>query len=69
MKCAICGAKLHGVSNKGSKTQKRPTRIFAGVLCHRCVRELVTIKTRIKNNTIKEEDVDPRFIPYLKQMK
>jgi large subunit ribosomal protein L34e len=43
--CANCGAVLHGVASerpykmgKMSKTEKRPERPFAGMLCSKCSR-------------------------------
>lgn len=47
-KCAICGKPLHGVneSNKLSKTEKRPERTYGGVLCHRCLENLVKQSVR-----------------------
>ncbi len=43
--CADCGAVLHGVASKRpylmaklSKTEKRPDRPFAGMLCSKCMR-------------------------------
>ena len=45
-KCSVCGKTLHGVAtgrkvelSKLSKTEKRPNRPFAGVLCSSCMRE------------------------------
>jgi large subunit ribosomal protein L34e len=52
--CANCGAVLHGVASqrpykmsKLSKTEKRPDRPYAGMLCSRCMR--VRIKASIKS--------------------
>ena len=53
--CAMCKLELHGVASdrpykmsKLSKTEKRPDRPFAGMLCSKCMR------LRIKS-TITEE--------------
>lgn len=50
--CANCGIVLSGVAtarpyklNKLSKTQKRPDRPYAGMLCSSCMRK--TIKSKI----------------------
>jgi large subunit ribosomal protein L34e len=46
-KCAQCGKDLHGVPRKStlkqtaSKSERRPSRPYAGVLCSRCSRELI----------------------------
>ncbi|MEM4637982.1 MAG: 50S ribosomal protein L34e [Candidatus Woesearchaeota archaeon] len=52
--CAVCKKVLPGVAserpyklNKLSKTQKRPERPYAGVLCSACMRK--TIKSNIVN--------------------
>ncbi len=46
--CANCGKQLGGVPSlrigkmkKLSKTQKRPQRIFGGVLCPKCVKDKI----------------------------
>jgi len=51
--CAKCGVQLHGVaSERGfimrslSKTEKRPSRPYGGVLCGKCMRELQKAKAR-----------------------
>jgi large subunit ribosomal protein L34e len=51
--CSDCGAVLSGVENnrpsklqKLSKTQKRPSRPFGGVLCTKCTRKLMINKAR-----------------------
>jgi len=43
--CAVCKQELHGVASlrpykmsKLSKTEKRPDRPFAGMLCSKCMR-------------------------------
>ena len=47
MKCMRCGTTLGGVPIKEidrrrlPKTMKRPERMFAGVLCARCLREVL----------------------------
>lgn len=56
--CALCGNALAGVPKqdevkKLSKTERRPSAIFAGVLCNRCrntvLEEAIKIKENIKN--------------------
>lgn len=47
MKCARCGDILNGVPLKDAdrrklpKVMKRPERMFGGVLCSRCLREVL----------------------------
>ena len=47
MRCARCGAPLAGVPlsederRRLPKTKKRPERMFGGVLCPRCLREVL----------------------------
>ncbi len=59
--CALCEAELHGVPHgkrvaevsKLSKTEKRPSGIFGGVLCGNCrteiIEETAKVKTGVKN--------------------
>jgi large subunit ribosomal protein L34e len=51
--CGKCGSRLHGVASAKahimrqlSKTEKRPSRPYGGVLCSRCMRELQKEKAR-----------------------
>jgi len=51
--CALCGARLHGMpkqrpsdAGKLAKTEKRPERVFAGVLCGKCVARVLKEKAR-----------------------
>ncbi|HDN83335.1 MAG TPA: 50S ribosomal protein L34e [Candidatus Altiarchaeales archaeon] len=53
--CGRCGRLLSGVPNdipskvrKLSKTEKRPSRAYAGVLCSNCVEELLRYQTRFE---------------------
>jgi large subunit ribosomal protein L34e len=70
--CALCGAKLHGVprdkKNK-SKTEKRPERVFGGVLCGKCVQSIVKERARLENGYIEEKDVPVKRLKFLKQLK
>ena len=54
-KCGSCGAVLKGVARARpykmqnmSKTKKRPTRPYAGVLCSKCLRKVMIEKARKK---------------------
>ena len=51
--CADCGKKLAGVPAKRdsevaklSKSEKRPERAFGGVLCPKCLKDLIKSKIR-----------------------
>ncbi|MFW5976886.1 MAG: 50S ribosomal protein L34e [Candidatus Nanoarchaeia archaeon] len=53
--CGRCGAKLQGIPRiraslfaKLTKSQKRPERPYGGVLCSRCLRDVIKTDTRNK---------------------
>ncbi|MDD4250723.1 MAG: hypothetical protein PHX27_00860 [Candidatus ainarchaeum sp.] len=69
--CAITGEKLLGTSNKQSskesKTQKKPSVPFGGILCTKA-REQVFIETGKVIAEIKDiDDVDQKYRKYVKQ--
>lgn len=71
-KCGVCHALLHGVPSeqrKLSKTQKRPERIFAGVLCAKCTERVVRLKARLDNGLLDESGVPLTYLNYVKQIK
>lgn len=71
-KCSVCGAVLHGVplnQKKLSKTQKRPERVFAGVLCAKCAERVVRLKARLDNGLLQENGVPLNYLKYVKQLK
>ncbi|MEM0044038.1 MAG: 50S ribosomal protein L34e [Sulfolobales archaeon] len=51
-RCARCGAILGGMPRRSSeyrklpKSLKRPERIFGGILCHRCLEEILRERVR-----------------------
>ena len=48
-RCGRCGALLKGVPrdiSKLSKTEKRPERPYGGVLCSKCMREVIKESAR-----------------------
>ncbi len=59
--CAICKSPLTAVSEEGAKTEKRPSRKFAGVLCHVCLDRVLRYASRIHDGTIKMDDVPIKF--------
>lgn len=71
--CAICGRPLHGVPHgkrpsqvrKLSKTEKRPERIFGGVLCADCERKVIEIAFYVKIGAKDFSTVDIKLRPYV----
>ena len=54
--CGRCGAQLHGIPRgnskdiaKLSKTQRRPERPFGGVLCSKCLKDVLRYEVREEN--------------------
>lgn len=77
MECALCEKPLHGVPHgkktnalkKLSKTQRRPSAPFAGILCGNC-RELAVIEAiKVAINQKKIGEVELRMQPYVSQLK
>ncbi len=64
--CAICKGQLHGVPHGKkvaeisgmSKTEKRPSVPFGGVLCTKCRRQVFEEKAKVENGLKKAEDLD-----------
>jgi ribosomal protein L34E len=64
--CARCKTVLHGVPHgkrrgeiaKLSKSEKRPSVIFGGVLCGNCRKEVIEDAAKIKAGFKEEKDVD-----------
>ena len=71
--CAICGRPLHGVPHgrrpvevrKLSKTERRPERIFGGVLCADCERKVIEIAFYVKIGEKELSTVDIKLRPYV----
>ena len=57
-KCAICGAKLQAVQQKGAKSTKKPTRKFGGNLCAKCGARVMKEAQRVREKTKSMEEVD-----------
>lgn len=63
--CAICDKALSGVASgkrrygvsKLSKSQKRPERIFGGVLCRGCCSEIIEETAKVKTGVKSLHDV------------
>jgi ribosomal protein L34E len=64
--CGLCGGLLHGVPHgkgvsgvrKESKTEKRPSAPFGGVLCGKCRRIVAVEKASLENGLKAAEGVD-----------
>ncbi|MBI5225066.1 50S ribosomal protein L34e [Candidatus Micrarchaeota archaeon] len=74
--CGLCGNKLNAVPNRSSsgmrklaKTQKRPERMFGGVLCGNDLRMLIKEKIRMESGIILREEVDLTHLKYIDMMK
>lgn len=74
--CAICGMKLQGVPRgspsqmaKLSKTEKRPERVFGGVLCHACVEDLLKERIRLQSGALQKDEVSLVHLKFLSQLK
>jgi len=73
--CAICGAPLSGVPHgkrpsevrKLSHSERRPERVFGGVLCPSCTRRVIDVATAVKLGRKKIEDVDISIRGYVEQ--
>ncbi|MFH1285657.1 MAG: 50S ribosomal protein L34e [Candidatus Micrarchaeota archaeon] len=67
VRCGICKRVLTGVSNKrgASKTERKPSRLFGGMLCHRCVSRIIQQRARIENGEITKEEIEVRFKRYV----
>jgi len=75
-RCALCANVLGGVPrrpptrlNKLAKTQKRPERPFGGVLCSKCVSQVIRDKVRLQQGLISKEDVDFRRLKFITSLK
>ena len=69
--CRICGAQLGGVKNsrRVSKSEKIPSRIFAGELCAGCTSKLISLKARIGAGAGAPSDAKLIQQKYLRMMK
>jgi len=72
--CAICSAILQAVAVKSkklprlTKTQRRPERKLAGVLCGNCVERIIKEKTRLEMGSISREDVPLSHLKYIDKL-
>lgn len=76
LRCAICDGQLHGVPHgktisgmlKLSKTQKRPSAPFAGILCATCRTSVIMEKANVEMGFKTLRDVDLELQKYVKQV-
>ena len=72
--CGVCSTLLQAVAVRSkrlhrlTKTQRRPERKFAGVLCAHCVESIVKEKTRLETGAISREDVPLSHLKYIDKM-
>ena len=68
VKCGICKKTLQGSTSlrKASKSQKHPSRKFAGHLCHKCTTHLIKLQTRVNEKTLAKKDIEPIYKRYIK---
>jgi len=75
-KCALCKKVLHGTPHskttgkitKLSKTQKRPSVPFGGVLCGQCRTKIIDEAAKVITKTKKETELEMKSKKYVKQM-
>ena len=70
--CALCGGKMHGVpriKQRLAKTEKRPERVFGGVLCGKCVALVVRDRTRLKAGVASREEVPVARLKWVEALK
>jgi len=67
---SITGKRLQAVSSKQGlpKSSRRPNRKFGGSLTSATASRVIIIASRVKEGSMKLEDVDIRMLPYVKRM-
>ncbi|MEM4598346.1 MAG: hypothetical protein QW400_01505 [Candidatus Diapherotrites archaeon] len=67
--CALCNSVLSGTKQvKGiSKSEKRPSAMFAGTLCNKCRNSVVEEAIKVKEDIKKLKECDIREIKYIEQ--
>lgn len=70
--CGLCGSKLHAVPRRAppeltklAKTERRPQRLFGGILCSRCSERILKEAVRLKYNAVKREEVPVTHLKYV----
>ncbi len=69
--CAVCGGILQGVTTaRGlARSERVPSRKFAGVLCHNCVSKVIVLASRVKGGQLPENEVEVRYKRYVSAIK
>ncbi len=72
-KCGVCGKILAGTrsekkSRKESKSQKRPSGKFGGILCGRCRRLVIEEAVKVREGIKQLKNVDIRLRGYVKEL-
>ena len=69
--CRLCEKQLGGVKNvrASAKSERVPSRMFAGELCGSCVARLVSLKARIGQGAVAPADASLALQKYLRMMK
>ena len=75
--CAICERVMHGTPHgktaaevrKLSKTKRRPTGIFAGVLCNKCRAQVAGEAAKVEAGIKSIEEIELRMRKYVEQVK
>ncbi|MCX8197144.1 MAG: 50S ribosomal protein L34e [Candidatus Micrarchaeota archaeon] len=66
--CAICKSSLQAVHSSSflPSSQKAPNRKFGGQLCTKCASRVIVIRNRLKEGLIKLEEVEIKYLPYVR---
>jgi len=69
--CAVCGGILQGVTTaRGlARSERVPSRKFAGVLCHNCVSKVIVLASRVKGGQLPANEVEVRYKRYVDAVK
>jgi large subunit ribosomal protein L34e len=75
--CAVCGGVLHGVPHgktpaqvgKLSRTERRPTAVFAGVLCSKCRSRVVEEAAKVEAGFKKMDEVELVLKKYVEKVR
>ncbi len=71
-KCALCKERLKGVppesrKKKLSKTKRRPSVMFGGILCSKCREKIIKKAALRKYKLTRDEEIDLREEKFIKQ--
>ncbi|MEK6973053.1 MAG: hypothetical protein AABW72_03375 [archaeon] len=64
-RCPICRNFVLGVSRKGSKTERRPSRIFGGLLCNNCSTRIITEAAKVKTGVKASDQIKLEIKKYV----